>query len=473
MSGTTTSLLEILREPILRESREKLAASWESLPERFRTKQQMFGRQGNCCGATLGVLPRCDFACTGCYLGEEANHVPPLPVEAIKAQMRALRPLLGNNGNLQLTDGEVTLRDEGELLELLRYADEIGHVPMLMTHGDSFRRRPGLLERLMERGGLREIGIHVDTTMRGRKGAAYKDAKREEELNPLREEFAQIIRDARKKTGLPLVAATTLTIDRDNLEGVPAAVRCVVKNADAFKMISFQPMAQVGRTMEGLGGGVEVEELWRQVAKGLDGPASDVRPPAARADVAGSRRLQPLRPRLRPLRGRVAPPSSIPSGSRARSGTSGRSSAISQRYGGASFRRDTPAQVLARLLAMVARAPHFWLGTVLPFFWGQATRMAPGETLGSRHPTGLGSLAPPSLQRRQPSPHEPGGGWKPPGTGAPRPVCLPPTRGRPARVHVRGQRPRRARPLPREDPGRVGRSARSAGRPLPREALRE
>jgi len=52
------SLLSIVREPVLRESREKLEASWNGLPERFRTKQQMFGRQGNCCGATLGVLPR-------------------------------------------------------------------------------------------------------------------------------------------------------------------------------------------------------------------------------------------------------------------------------------------------------------------------------------------------------------------------------------------------------------------------------
>ena len=162
------SLLRIVREPVLRESRDKLQASWQSLPERFRTKQQMFGKQGNCCGATIGALPRCDFACTGCYLGEGANHVPPLSVDTIKAQMRALRPLLGNNGNLQITDGEVTLRDEDELVELLRYADEVGHVPMLMTHGDSFRRRPGLLERLMERGGLRELSIHVDTTMRGR-----------------------------------------------------------------------------------------------------------------------------------------------------------------------------------------------------------------------------------------------------------------------------------------------------------------
>ena len=377
------SLLRIVREPVLRESREKLQASWQSLPERFRTKQQMFGKQGNCCGATIGALPRCDFACTGCYLGEGANHVPPLSVDAIKAQMRALRPLLGNNGNLQLTDGEVTLRAEDELVELLRYADEVGHVPMLMTHGDSFRRRPGLLERLMERGGLREISIHVDTTMRGRKGAAYKDAKREEELNPLREEFAQIIRDARKKTGLPLVAATSITVNRDNLEGVPATLRCLVRNADAFKMVSFQPMAQIGRTVDGLGGGVDVEELWRLVAQGLSGPAADVTHLLRGQMWLGHSDCnryvhgfalfddeQGKDPAFHPLW--------LEGERRDEDAVLG----YLQRYGGASFRRDTPGEARTRLAAMVARAPLFWAGKVLPYFWGQARRMAPQNPLG-------------------------------------------------------------------------------------------
>lgn len=66
----------------------------------------MLGRGGNGCGATIGAMPRCDFACVGCYLGEEANRIPPAPLAEIKAQMRALRPTLGNAGNLQLTDGE-------------------------------------------------------------------------------------------------------------------------------------------------------------------------------------------------------------------------------------------------------------------------------------------------------------------------------------------------------------------------------
>ena len=37
MTASRPSLLDILREPVLEESRARLAASWESLPERFRT----------------------------------------------------------------------------------------------------------------------------------------------------------------------------------------------------------------------------------------------------------------------------------------------------------------------------------------------------------------------------------------------------------------------------------------------------
>lgn len=102
-------LAGIVRTPVFAETRAQLKQNWATLPETLRTGRQMYGRQGNGCGATIGVMPRCDFACRGCYLGAEANSVPMQSVEDIKAQMRLLRPLLGNAGNLQLTDGEVTL----------------------------------------------------------------------------------------------------------------------------------------------------------------------------------------------------------------------------------------------------------------------------------------------------------------------------------------------------------------------------
>jgi hypothetical protein len=377
MLQSVRSVIDVFRRPVLADVRENLRRSWESLPEQFRTPQQMFGRQGNPCGATIGAQPRCDFACRGCYLGEEANHIPAEGVEAIKAQMRALRPLLGHNGNLQLTDGEVTLRDEMELIELLRYADQIQLVPMLMTHGDSFRRRPGLLERLMVEGGLKEISIHVDTTMRGRKGSEYKNATTEAELNPLREEFARIIREARRRTGRPLVSATTMTITRDNLAGVKDAVRCVSQNADAFKMISFQPAAQVGRTEAGVEG-VGVEELWAEAAKGLVGEASDP------AYLWKGRMYLGHHACNRYVHGWMVQDGDGPArfvslrqeGDRLDEKTV---DGYMARFGGASFRRDRPAVARARMLGILAKDPAFWLGTGLPYFWHQADKMDPGR----------------------------------------------------------------------------------------------
>lgn len=268
-------LARVVRHPILPENKKNLDRAWGRLPDWLRTPQQMYGRHAEGCGATIGAMPRCDFACTGCYLGEEANHIPAEGVEAIKAQMRALRPVLGSRGNLQLTDGEVTLRPAEEVIELLRYSREIGLIPMLMTHGDTFRRQPGLLRRYVVEGGLTEVSIHVDTTQRGRKGSRYHDARTEAELNPLRDEFAEMLREVRRDVGPAIQAATTMTISPENLDGVPDVMRWLVRNADVFKMISFQPMAQVGRTVDGLGGGVTVDALWKKISEGLYGADVD------------------------------------------------------------------------------------------------------------------------------------------------------------------------------------------------------
>src|SRR6266404_4810382 len=145
------------------EVRAALASARARLPKSCRGPTQFLGRHYAGCGATIGVMPRCDFTCRGCYLGADANRIRPRSVEDVKAQMRAIRKWLGPAGNLQLTDGEVTLRAEAELVELVAYARTIGLVPMLMTHGETFRRKRGLLERLMVRGGLTEISLHIDT----------------------------------------------------------------------------------------------------------------------------------------------------------------------------------------------------------------------------------------------------------------------------------------------------------------------
>lgn len=373
------TLAAIVRHPVGDEARRLLAANWASLDPALRVPQQMFGRQGNGCGATIGAMPRCDFACRGCYLNAEANRIPAEPVEAIEAQMRRLRPVLGHAGNLQLTDGEVTLRPVEEVIRLLRTARSLDLIPMLMTHGDAFRRRPGLLERLVVEGGLTEVSIHVDTTQRGRHGDRWRRAATEAELNPLRAEFAAMIRDVRRATGRPLRAATTMTVTRDNLAGVPDVVRWVARHADAFRLISFQPIAQVGRTEDGLGGGVDVEALWDAVAEGLGVAGGAARMAelgvwfghracnrmvngvvVARRDGAAA--YHALRDAREPRDVRVV-------------------DGFLARFGGISFRLDGAAARLARMAGVVRAAPRFVLANLLPYAAHWLRRIGEGRAL--------------------------------------------------------------------------------------------
>lgn len=266
-SASLGEMFRVLRDPVPREKKELLAERWQTLSPEVRTSGQGFGRQATGCGATIGVLPKCDFDCQGCYLGADANQAAPLSLEEVFAQLEELRAWLGPKGNVQITDGEVTLRPEDELVAILRKARELGMIPMLMTHGDTFRRKPDLLTRLVKEGGLTEVSIHVDSTQRGRRGE-YREARTEVELMPLRAEFAELILRVRRETGVRLRAATTLTITRDNLGEVPEVVAWALANRNAFGLISFQPLAQVGRTREHLEG-VTADELWAKVGEVL------------------------------------------------------------------------------------------------------------------------------------------------------------------------------------------------------------
>ncbi len=342
------------------ETRRLLADAWARVPSQFRAPTQFLGRHYAGCGATIGVMPRCDFRCAGCYLGRDANRARPRPLDELKQQIREIRGWLGPAGNLQLTDGELTLRDEPELIELISYARWFGLVPMLMTHGETFRRKPGLLERLMLRGGLSEISLHVDTTMRGRRDG-YAGARSESELDGLRAEFAHMIRSARRRTGRPLKAASTVTVTRANLSQVAGIVRWFLANADAFKMLSFQPLAQVGRTDPALGG-VGVDELWERIAEGAGDPALR-RGEGWLGHPACSRFVQGLVPRRsRALR-------LVPLYRRDRAEEMRFLGELLDRLGGASFRLDGRLHAALRAGEVIARHPLFLLRRALPFAW--------------------------------------------------------------------------------------------------------
>jgi molybdenum cofactor biosynthesis enzyme MoaA len=336
-----------------------LAAAWERVPESFRGPTQFMGRQYAGCGATIGAMPKCDFSCTGCYLNADANRARRAPLSEIKQQLEQIRAWLGPCGNVQLTDGEISLREESELIEIIAYARRLGLVPMLMTHGETFRRRPGLLERLMEKGGLTEVCIHVDTTQRGRRDI-YQAAHTEAELDGLRTEFAQLIRAARARTGRRLEAASTVTVTQHNLDGVPGVVRWFLANADAFKMVSFQPLAEVGRTDRSLKGAA-ADELWQRIAEGADDDMIR-RGEGWLGHPACSRFVQGLAVR------RHNGVAFVPLYRRDQMDEMRTLNELLDRLGGVSFRLDNYARAWRRAGRIAVRHSGFIIGRLLPAF---------------------------------------------------------------------------------------------------------
>ena len=252
-------------QPEIIGERSAATAVWETLPEHLKSDNQALGRHSAGCSATYGVMEACDFKCTACYLADEANSTPPLPFEEVKQQLNAIREHLGPWGNTQITAGEVTLLPCDDLVRILKYCQQIQLSPMLMTNGQTILKDPKYLERLVIEGGLEKISIHIDTTQKGRLGLRPKDT--ETDIQWMRDAFANLIRQTRRRTGRPLSAATTYTVTENNFESIPEVMRWCLDNADAFRMISFQPTAEVGRTRD-REQVQQQESLWEKICAG-------------------------------------------------------------------------------------------------------------------------------------------------------------------------------------------------------------
>ena len=257
---------QLFREPHLPEREEAIQRVGEALPEYVKTPIQALGAHASGCTATYNIMEKCNFSCTACYLSKEANHTPPLPYEEVCEQIDEIRQYIGPGGNIQLTAGEVTLMPVEDLTKLVKYCVDNELSPMVMSHGDTFREDPDYLEHMMIHGGLEKVAIHVDTTQRGRIGQKKGDT--EQDLNWLRDEFADMIRQARAKTGQTLHAAHNYTIDETNLDAVPDVMRWGLENSDAFRLMSFQPTAAVGRTRTGHITGRR-ELVWSKICEGV------------------------------------------------------------------------------------------------------------------------------------------------------------------------------------------------------------
>ncbi|HRC84401.1 MAG TPA: hypothetical protein PK413_02185 [Thermoanaerobaculia bacterium] len=268
-------ILAALREPIPEEMRQLLAERWSALPEALQTPWQVVGRHHVHCGYTLGPA-YCSFGCSHCYLPGNANQVPLPSAEEMREQIAANRRLLGPGGGLQITGGDVVdayfrAGREDELVQLVRYANEVGVVPMLMTHGQRLLEQPAYLARLVQEGGLRKLAVHIDITMAGRPGFPVKELRSEADLHPLREAFVDLILSTRKRTGVSFFAAHTVTVSERNLGSIAEILRWLKaspRHLEAFRLISFQTEADVGRTRFSKVP-VSPEKVWEAVCEGV------------------------------------------------------------------------------------------------------------------------------------------------------------------------------------------------------------
>jgi len=229
-------------------------------------RHQWLGTMSAGCTATHGLHEACDLSCTACYLSRTANATPPLPFAEAKKQLDEIRAHTGPAGSVQLTAGEVTLLPVEDLARIVRYARDIDLDPMVMSHGQTFAENPRYLYELMH-AGLQKVAIHIDSTQRGRRG--HTKNAREADLTDIRDEFATLIREARRHTGRTLHAAHTVTITDDNIDELPGVVRWFVRSTDAFRILSLQPVADVGRTRVSAIGRTD---LWKRVCEGAGLP---------------------------------------------------------------------------------------------------------------------------------------------------------------------------------------------------------
>ncbi|MGE0026353.1 MAG: radical SAM domain-containing protein [Thermoleophilia bacterium] len=256
---------------------ERVAAlqrRWDELPAAVRTPNQMLGRRIAGCEGTHGVFPRCDLACSPCYHSRDANRVPvdgAHTVAEVRAQMALLRELRGPGQPAQLIGGEVTLLAPDDHAAALQAMIDAGRKPMSMTHGDfEYEYLEALaLDPTSGRPRFRHLSFaaHIDSTMRGRRGA--ERPADEEELDPVRRRFCAMFARLRAEHGVTSFLAHNMTVTPGNLDQVAGVVR---RNRDVgFRMFSFQPAAYVGNPARWADGyrAVDPEEVWRRVQDGV------------------------------------------------------------------------------------------------------------------------------------------------------------------------------------------------------------
>jgi hypothetical protein len=218
-------------------TKEAQARTWARLSPQFRTENQALGQRTGIGCVSLEITQRCNLDCTLCYLSEMSEETLDIPMEEVKRRANEILLNYGPRTDVQISGGDPTLRNEEELIEIVRYCRSIGLQPALLTNGIKATR--ALLTKLA-RVGLTDVAFHVDMTQRLRKPDKTYYAS-EEELNAVRKEYIERAR------GLGIAVVFNTTLCKENFHEVPMLVRFFRDHCDVVGMCSFQLHADTGR----------------------------------------------------------------------------------------------------------------------------------------------------------------------------------------------------------------------------------
>lgn len=217
--------------------RKLLDRVWQRLDPQFQRDNQYLGRKAAVGCVALEVTQRCNLDCTLCYLSENSEKVKnDISLDELKRRLDRIYEDFGSGTKVQITGGDPTLRKREELIEIVRYAANLGLEPGLMTNGIFATRE---LLKVLKAAGLKDISFHVDITQ---KRPGYQSEK---ELNRIRQEYIERVR------GLGLFVIFSVSVCEENLLEIPDLVRFFIKHSGVVSMCSFQMQANTGRSVLG------------------------------------------------------------------------------------------------------------------------------------------------------------------------------------------------------------------------------
>ncbi len=217
---------------IEKKERDKALAAARNRLGKFNQPNQFIGSRNSIGCVSVEISQRCNLSCSLCYLSENSNKVTDLPLTEVFKRLEGVRRDFGIGTNVQISGGDPTMRERSELVQIVRYARNLGLHPALLTNGILCSRE--LLVELSENG-LSDVAFHVDLTQK------LKGYRTEMELNAIRLEYIESAR------GLPLMVIFNTTVFTENFHELPDLVQFFIDQSDVVGWASFQIQADTGR----------------------------------------------------------------------------------------------------------------------------------------------------------------------------------------------------------------------------------